>query len=127
MLSRSRCIRFSKVLFRFAGFTNHPIHQRAQVLDHPDHRYDNLPYEPENAGFPDNPGGFFQNAAQNQRLVQQPHYQNHFFTTIYDSDGANGFDPTGSFDRQNSLGDQHELEWTRPVSANFGDFLNFYL
>ena len=62
-----------------------------------------------------------------------PHYQNHFFATIYDSDGANGFDPAGSFDRQNSFGepfDRHnsfgeqELEWQQVILIFFALFYN---
>ena len=73
------------------------------------HSYDNIPIDP------DDPV----TAAPRQQRPQQPHYQNHFFTTIYDSqehsDGANGFDPTASFERQNSMG---ELEWTAQVGFN---------
>ena len=72
------------------------------------HSYDNIPIDP------DDPV-----PAPRQQRPQQPHYQNHFFTTIYDSqehsDGANGFDPTASFERQNSMG---ELEWTAQVGFN---------
>lgn len=68
------------------------------------HRYDNLPP--------------FDGQAQ-ARQLQNHHYQNGFFATIYDSDGANGFDPAASFERQNSYerrnsyNNEHELEWVQ--------------
>ena len=54
-------------------------------------RYDNLPAEDHHR-------------KRRHATNQNPHYQNHFFATIYDSDGANGFDPMASFERQNSSG-----------------------
>ena len=57
---------------------------------------------------------------RHHRHHQNHHYQNHFFATIYDSDGANGGGPefferqnsTGApeiFDRQNSLGESEDI------------------
>ena len=73
-----------KLTLYFSGFAK-PSYRESP--NHP--RYDNLPTDEHR---------------KRRNSVNPPHYQNHFFATIYDSDGANGFDPMGSFERQNSNG-----------------------
>lgn len=105
---QSLCVALTLTNQSISGFINrNPPSSTANQV----HRYDNVPYKPDSGP---GGGGAWGGGGQGHH---QHLYQNHFFATIYDSDGANGFDPTNSFERQNSLG-EHELEWTQ-VSGVF--------
>ena len=92
------------------------LHPHLQNRHQIQHRYDNLPFQSQEEDprllLPPVP------KRQNQHL-----YQNHFFTTIYDSDGANGFDPAASFERRNSEELRHELEWTARVNNEYDNLI----